>query len=91
MIDADIRQYIDQTIADTHAKAQFDVAKNPFHTHNNIDSAPIPYMTIFGKGPPLRNATKGTLYVNITATTATTRLYINIDGSKSWANFTASA
>jgi hypothetical protein len=43
-----------------------------------------------GSGVPTYSANKGTLYINETATTATTRLYINIGGS-TWANFTASA
>ena len=43
-----------------------------------------------GSGAPTYSANKGTLYINTTATTATTRLYINIGGS-TWANFTASA
>jgi hypothetical protein len=43
-----------------------------------------------GVGVPSYSAAKGTLYINETATTATTRLYINIGGS-TWAYFTASA
>jgi hypothetical protein len=43
-----------------------------------------------GSGVPTYSANKGTLYINETATTATTRLYINIGGS-TWAYFTASA
>jgi hypothetical protein len=45
-----------------------------------------------GAGPPTGlTATKGTLYTNTTATTTTTRLYINTDGGTTWASFTASA
>lgn len=44
-----------------------------------------------GSGAPSFAAPKGSLYVNYTATTTTTRLYINTDGSTTWANFTASA
>lgn len=36
-------------------------------------------------------AKKGTLYVDTSATTTTTRLWINTDGSSTWAYFTASA
>ena len=43
-----------------------------------------------GSGVPTHSATKGTLYINTSATTATTRLYINIGGS-TWAYLTASA
>ena len=45
-----------------------------------------------GDGAPTGlTAEKGSLYVNTTATTTTTRLYINTDGGTTWANFTASA
>lgn len=43
-----------------------------------------------GTGPPTFAAGTGSLYLNNTATTATTRLYVNANGSTSWANFTAS-
>lgn len=46
---------------------------------------------IFGSGAPSISAPKGSLYINIAATTTTTRLYINTDGSTTWATFTASA
>ncbi len=49
-------------------------------------------MLINGTGAPTGlTAAKGTLYINTTATTTTTRLYINTDGATTWANFTASA
>lgn len=45
-----------------------------------------------GSGAPTGiTAEKGALYVNLTATTTATRLYINTDGGTTWANFTASA
>jgi|SRR5882672_5880467 len=48
-----------------------------------------PFLT--GSGVPSATASKGTLYINLTATTTTTRLYINTTGSNVWASFTASA
>lgn len=36
-------------------------------------------------------AKKGTIYINTTATTTTTRLYINTDGGSTWAYITTSA
>ena len=54
-------------------------------------NAPSGNMLINGAGPPSFAAVKGTLYSNTTATTTTTRLYINTDGGTTWANFTASA
>ena len=46
---------------------------------------------ISGNGAPTVTAAKGSLYINLTATTTTTRLYINIDGGTTWAYLTASA
>ena len=44
-----------------------------------------------GDGAPSFKAPKGSLYVNYSATTTITRLYVNTDGSTTWAYFTASA
>jgi hypothetical protein len=47
---------------------------------------------ITGSGAPTGiQATKGSLYINTTATTTTTRMYINTDGSTTWTNFTTAA
>lgn len=45
----------------------------------------------WGSGAPSFSAGKGSLYINTSATTTTTRLYINSSGSTTWASFTASA
>jgi hypothetical protein len=47
----------------------------------------------FGTGAPSGtvSAGKGSLYINTSATTTTTRLYINTDGGTTWATFTTSA
>lgn len=42
-------------------------------------------------GAPTVSAAKGSLCINTSATTTTTRLYINTDGGTTWASFTASA
>lgn len=45
-----------------------------------------------GAGAPTNlAAVKGSLYVNTTATTSATRLYINTDGKTTWAAFTATS
>ncbi len=45
-----------------------------------------------GDGAPTGvSAKQGSLYLNRTASTTTTRLYINTDGGTTWATFTASA
>lgn len=56
----------------------------------NIDLADMSFLS--GTGAPTGiTAKKGSMYINITATTTTTRLYINTDGGTTWATFTASA
>lgn len=46
-----------------------------------------------GSGTPASvvTAPKGSLYINTTATTTTSRLYVNTDGGTTWATFTTSA
>ena len=45
-----------------------------------------------GSGAPTGiSAQKGALYINVTASSSTTRLYVNTDGGTTWASFTASA
>ena len=44
-----------------------------------------------GSGAPSHSAPKGSIYINITATTTTTRFYINSDGSTTWVYITTSA
>lgn len=47
---------------------------------------------IAGSGAPTGiTAKQGTLYINTTASTSTTRLYINSDGGTTWVTFTTSA
>ena len=46
---------------------------------------------LMGGGAPTISAPKGTLYINRTGAAADERLYINTDGSTTWASFTASA
>lgn len=44
-----------------------------------------------GTGAPTFSAIKGTLYINLTGSSTTTRLYINTTGSTTWAHISASA
>lgn len=45
-----------------------------------------------GAGAPSSlTAPQGSIYLNTTASTSTTRLYVNTTGSTTWATFTASA
>ncbi len=45
----------------------------------------------FGTGAPSFSAAKGSLYSNTSASTTTTRVYINTNGTTGWTNFTANA
>lgn len=44
-----------------------------------------------GTAPPTFAAKKGTLYVNLTGSSTSTRLYVNTDGATTWTNFTSAA
>lgn len=55
----------------------------------NIDLTDVSFLS--GSGVPTMAAKKGSLYINITATTTTTRLYINTDGGTTWTTFTTAA
>lgn len=46
---------------------------------------------ISGSGAPTLSAAKGTIYTNVAASTAATRVYVNTDGGTTWAAFTAAA
>lgn len=44
-----------------------------------------------GAGAPTHTATKGTLYVNLTGSSGSTRMYVNTDGATTWTSFTTAA
>ena len=44
-----------------------------------------------GTGVPTFSAKKGTLYINLTGSSTSTRLYINTDGATTWTNLTSAA
>jgi hypothetical protein len=44
-----------------------------------------------GTGAPTYSAKKGTLYINLTGSSTSTRLYVNTDGATTWTNFTSAA
>ena len=91
MTDSEIQSYVQQQIAASQKSALYSTKNAASHTHNGIDSPILPNQTLAGNGAPTLKASKGTLYVNLIATTTTTRLYINTDGGSTWAYFTASA
>ncbi len=58
----------------------------------SFEAEALGFNIIAGSGAPTGiTAKKGTLYINTSASTTTTRLYINTDGGTTWASFTASA
>jgi hypothetical protein len=91
MITPEIQQFVNNAIKSAQKNARYDTTNASFHTHNGIDSPILPNQILSGSGAPTIKAAKSTLYVNTTATTTTTRLYINTDGGSTWAYFTASA
>jgi hypothetical protein len=61
-------------------------------TNTTIPSALQPYIIAVTATPAsVVTAPKGSLAINISATTTTSRLYVNTDGGTTWATFTTSA
>lgn len=56
---------------------------------NNIQVGGVKILV--GAGVPSASAPKGSLYINTSASTSATRLYINKDGTTGWAAFTAAS
>jgi len=44
-----------------------------------------------GTGTPTFTANKGTVYINLTGSSTSTRMYINTDGATTWTSFTSAA
>ena len=44
-----------------------------------------------GVGAPSHAATKGSLYIRVDGSSTSTRMYMNTNGSTTWANFTSAA
>ena len=44
-----------------------------------------------GAGAPSFTANKGSIYVNLTGSSSSTRMYINSDGATTWVSVTTSA
>lgn len=95
-------QKIDSQIGKYLTAAQYMVGPVQAHVHNGIDSQPVNFadlanpLVISGVGAPpvaapLLVRPVGTLYVNTTAVTSITRLYIAIDAAGTWAYIQVSA
>lgn len=87
MNESQIRQLIREELKN----AQYRVGGVPMHIHNGIDSPTVflPFVIRTGNGAPSGVATEGTLYINLTASSTTTRFYIST--GTTWGYFTASA
>ena len=46
---------------------------------------------LVGAGAPTMSAVKGSLYVNTTGSSTSTRVYVNTNGSTTWTNLTTAA
>lgn len=64
-------------------------------SYDTMTNVAIPAATqpsiVAGTGTPTFSAIKGTLFINLTGSSASTRLYINTDGATTWTNFTSAA
>lgn len=46
---------------------------------------------LVGSGAPTMSAPQGSLYINKTGSSTSTRMYVNTNGSTTWTNFTSAA
>lgn len=46
---------------------------------------------LVGAGAPTMSAAKGSLYLNTTGSSTSTRVYVNTNGSTTWTNLTSAA
>lgn len=64
-------------------------------SYDTMTNAVIPSATqpsiVCGTGAPNYSAKKGTLYINLTGSSTSTRLYVNTDGATTWTNVTTAA
>jgi len=58
-------------------------------TNVAIPAATQPYICA-GTGAPTFTAPKGSVYINLTGSSTSTRLYVNSTGSTTWVNVTTS-
>lgn len=63
--------------------------------YDTMTNVAIPTATqpsvVCGTGTPTYSAKKGTLYINLTGSSVSTRLYVNTDGATTWTNLTTAA
>ncbi len=63
--------------------------------YDTMTNLPIPAATqpsvVAGTGTPTYSAKKGTVYINLTGSSTSTRMYINTDGATTWTNVTTAA
>lgn len=57
----------------------------------NIDLADMRFITGSGTPNAVVTAPKGSIFVNLTASAISTRMYINTDGGTTWTPFTTGA
>jgi hypothetical protein len=79
----------------------FDMSKNTiladgltltYDTMTNVATPPATQASVVaGTGTPTFSAKKGTLYINLTGSSVSTRLYVNTDGATTWTSFTSAA
>ncbi len=92
-LDNYINQKIEQKLNAFQKDILYTVKNASFHFHNGTDSPILPPLSyiMIGQGTPTATAKEGTLYINTTASSATTRFYIMTASGTTWAYFTASS
>ncbi len=61
-----------------------------FNQYSN-EAQELGFNIIAGSGAPSLTAKKGSIYINTTASSTTTRIYVNTNGGTTWAYITTSA
>ena len=86
MNESQIRQIVREELV----RSQYGVRGIPYHIHNGIDAPSVflPFTIKTGRGVPTVIFPEGTLYINLAASSTTTRFYIST--GTTWAYFTAS-
>lgn len=88
-----IDQKVKRAIDDFKNQTLYSTQNSAYFTLNGIDSPsfPIVHYSIVASGIPTMGAKPGTLYINTSATSSTTRFYIMTQGGTQWTYIAANS